>query len=94
MHARLFYSNGLTLNPDKTDTIVFGTHRRSQSVAAMTNVNVARVLVKPSDKIKLLGAKLDNKLTLTGYVNAVCKATIFHIRALRHIRSLLTEDTA
>ena len=60
----------------------------------MTNVNVAGVLVKPSDKIKLLGAKLENKLTLTGHANAVCKATFFHIRALRHIRIVLTEDTA
>ena len=60
----------------------------------MTNVNVAGVIVKPSDKIKLHGAKLDNKLTLTGHVNEVWKATFFHIRALRHIRSVLTEDTA
>ena len=71
MHA-WFCLNGLTMNPDKTDTIVFGTHRRSQLAAAMTSVNVTRVLVKPSDKIKLLSATLDNKLTLTGHVNAVC----------------------
>ena len=58
----------------------------------MTSVNVAGVLVKPSDKIKLLSAMLDNKLGLTGHVNAVCKATFFHIRALRHIRGVLTED--
>ena len=81
MHA-WFYLNGLALNPDKTDTIVFGTYRRSQSAAAMTSVNVAGVLVKPFDKITLLGATLDNKLTLIGHVNAVCKATFFHIRAL------------
>ena len=70
---------------------MFGTHRRSQLAAAMTNVNVAVVLVKQSEKIKLLGATLDNKLALTGHVNAVCKATFFHIRALRDIRSVLTE---
>ena len=93
MHA-WFYPNGLALNPDKTDTIVFGTYRRSQLAAAMTSVNVAGVLVKQSDKIKLIGATLDNKLTLTGHVNAVCKATFFHIRALCHIRRVLTEDTA
>ena len=93
MHA-WFCSNCLALNPDKTDTIVFGTHRRSQSAAAMTSVNVVGVLVKPSDKIKLLSATLDNKLTLTGHVSAVCKVMFFHIRALRHIQSILTEDTA
>ena len=60
----------------------------------MTIVNGAGVLVKQSDKIKLLGSTLDNKLTLTGHVNAVCKETFFHIRALRHIRRVLTEDTA
>ena len=93
MHA-WFRSNGLALNPDKTDTIVFGTHRRSQSTAVMTSVNVAGVLVKPSDKIKLLCATLNNKLTLTGHINAVFKATFFNIRALRHIRSVPTEDMA
>ena len=89
-----FYSNGLALNPDKTDTIVFGTRRRSQSAATMTSANVAGVLVKPSDKIKFLVATLDNKLTIIGHLNAVCKATFFYIRTLRHIRSVLTEDTA
>ena len=59
LHA-WFYSNGLALNQEKTDTIVFDNHRRSESAAAMTSVNVAGVLVKPSDEIKLLGATLDN----------------------------------
>ena len=54
-------------------------------------MNVFGVLVKPSDKITLLDATLDNKLTLSGHVHAACKATFFHIRALRHIRSVLTE---
>ena len=57
-------------------------------------LNVIGVLVQQSDKIKLLGVMLDNKLTLTGHVNVVCKTTFFHIRALQHIRNLLTEDTA
>ena len=89
-----FYTNGLALNPDKMDTIVFGTYRISQSAAAMINVNVTGVLVKPSDAIKLLGATLDSNLILTGRVNAVCKATFFHTRALWYIRRVLTEDTA
>ena len=93
MHA-WFRSNDRALNPDNTDTIVFGSHRRSQSAAVMTSVNVARVLVKPSDNITLLGATLDNKLTLTVHVSAICKATFFHIQALRHIRSVWTEDMA
>ena len=76
------------------DTIVFGTHRRSQSTAAMTCWTLPLYLSKPSDKIKLLGATLDNKLIPTGYVKAVCKATFFHIRALPHMWSVLTDDTA
>ena len=60
----------------------------------MISVDVAGVLVKSPDNIKLLDAMLDNKLALTGHVNAVCKATFFHIRTLRHVWSVLTEDTA
>ena len=43
-----FCVNGLALNPDKTDAIVFGTHRRSKSQAVIDSINVAGVDIQPS----------------------------------------------
>ena len=93
LHA-WFSFNGLALNPDKTDAIVFGTHRCARTDGILEIINVADSLVKPTDKIKLLGVTLDNKLTLDTHVGVVCKAVYLHIRALRHIRIVLTDDTA
>ena len=43
-----------------------------------------------SDHIKILGVHLDSVLSMNVQVAAVAKACNFHIRALRHIRPLLT----
>ena len=86
--------NGLALNPDKTDVIVFGTHRCARTDEVLESVNVADSLVKPTDKIKLLGVTLDKKLALNTNVGAVCMAAYLHIRAVSHIRIVLTDDTA
>ena len=37
---------------------------------------------------------LDKHLTFNAHVDALCKSSYFHIRALPHIRSSLTEDMA
>ena len=63
--------NELALNPDKTDAIVFGTHRRSKSQAVIDSINVARVDIQPSNQVKLLGVLLDEKLTFTAHVGAL-----------------------
>ena len=89
-----FRINGLALNPDNTTVVVFGTHRRSEPHIAIDSINVAGVAIQPSNQVKLLGVVLDEKLMLTAHVGALCKATYFHIRALRHIRKTLSIDNA
>ena len=41
-----------------------------------------------------LGVTLDKNLSMNNHVNAVCKSIHYHIRALRHIRSSISEDMA
>ena len=38
--------------------------------------------------------RLDKNLSMNNHVNAVCKSVHYHIRALRHIRSSISEDMA
>ena len=52
------------------------------------------VTVVPSSKIKLLGVTQDGNPNFNDQVKNVCRASLFHIRTLRHIRLSLTEETA
>ena len=44
--------------------------------------------------VKSLGITLDDTLSFNSHVDNVCKAAHFHIRALRHIRGCIDEETA
>ena len=93
LHA-WFLSNGLALNPDKTDAIIFGNHRLLQALDTISHINVAGVYVQLSGEVKLLGVVLDKRLTLDSHVKAMSKAIYYNIRAFRHIRHALKVDTA
>ena len=47
-----------------------------------------------SDSVKSLGVTIDETLSFDTHVNNVCKASYFHIRALRHERECIDEETA
>ena len=56
---------------------------------------VHSVAVHPSifrHQFENLGVYLDSRLSFDKQVSETCKASYFHIRALRHIRSSLTTD--
>ena len=89
-----YCQNGLALNPSKSNALLLGTRKRNQSLSFLNSVNIAGSKICPSDSTKLLGVTLDSNLTLDSHVSAVCKASFFHIRALRHIRPSITQDTA
>jgi len=84
-----FCVNGLALNPDKSEDIWFSTRQHSASSTPVSSVNIAGSIITTSSTVKTLGVTLDNHLSLT-----VCKSAFFHLRALRHIRSVLSEDIA
>ena len=55
---------------------------------------IASSVLSLKGKVTTLGAILDSNLTLDAHVSAVCKNAHFHLRALRHIQSSLTDDMA
>lgn len=89
-----FYSNGLALNPDKTDAILFGTHQNLRSFPHIPHINVTGSNITLSDKIKILGVFLDKTLSFNNHVSNICKTSLYHIRSLRHIRPSLNTDVA
>jgi len=57
-------------------------------------VNIARTTVPLSDKITNFRVTLDSCLNLHDHISTVCRSAHFHIRALCHIRGVLTDDMA
>ena len=86
--------NSLSLNPDKSVAVLFGTRQRSHSFSDVTTVNVAGSVVPMADHVKLLGVTLDNHLSMDKHVNEVSRACFYHLRALRHIRPAITASDA
>ena len=66
-----FCHNGLALNPDKSDAIIFGTAQRTRYLPNLSTVDVAGAIVPISDHIKLLGVTLDSRLAFNTHISAV-----------------------
>jgi len=89
-----FCLNGLALNPDKSEAIWFSTWQCSISLPPVSSINITGSTIPISSSIKTLGVTLDNHLSLNQHVTSLCKSSYFHLRTLRHIRSVLPEDMA
>ena len=83
-------NNGLHLNPSKSEAIAFSNPRSKPLVAlaeSVKTITVAGSPIKLQSSIKSLGVYLDSHMSFDKHVSEICKASYFHIRALRHIRS-------
>ena len=86
-----FDENGLALNPDKSEAVLFSMSQRAKGLSVISTIDAAGSTVALSSKIKLLGVMLDGNLNFNDQVKNVCRASFFHIHALRHIRPLSEE---
>ena len=89
-----FIENVLLLDPTKTEAVVFGTSQRMSQVNKSQGVWVAGAHVQFTDAIKLLAVTLDSTLSSHQHIIDVTRSCHYHIRAMRHIRPLLTFDAA
>ena len=69
----------MTLNPTKSDTILFGTPQRLKSVTGLTSVNVADSVIQLSGSVKILRATLDPNLTMGTHTKTLSKSCFHHI---------------
>jgi len=86
--------NGLSLNPDKTEAIVIGTAARHRTEGNISVIDLKDVTVPVTNTVKSLGVIIDSTLSFNEHVNSMCQSSHFHLRALRHIRKLVSEETA
>ena len=57
-------------------------------------LNVAGAQLDSSSSLRSLGVVIDSKLSFNEHVTKVCQACNYHIRALNHIRPMLSDATA
>ena len=69
-----FCYNGLSLNPDKSEAIVFGTTQRSRSLSITSTVNVDGTLVQVFNQVRILGVTLDSKVSFDAHISALSKS--------------------
>jgi len=83
--------NGLQLNADKSEIVILGTGHQLRATANITAVEVAGSNLVVSDRLKSLGVTSDPHLRFDCHANNVARASNYQTRALRHVRSLLTD---
>jgi len=96
VHAWL-QTNGLQLNPTKSEVIQFTATRGSDWVDNVTTLQVSNVAIQPSTNIKSLGGRDTRQeavMSFDAHVTNVCKLCYCHIRSLRHVRESLPNDVA
>ena len=74
--------------------IVTGKGARIRREGRIEEMTLGDTPISVSNTVKSLGVTIDETLSFNNHVDNVCKASFFHIKALRHIRRCIDEDTA
>ncbi|XP_057305293.1 uncharacterized protein LOC130642223 [Hydractinia symbiolongicarpus] len=82
-----FSNNGLQLNADKCQLIVFEKARFS-----LVLINFNGNILKECNNVKLFGVNFDNALSFTKHINALCKSASAKLSALRRISIFMSFD--
>jgi len=89
-----FLRNDLQLNADKSEVVIIGTAPQLRSAANIREVEVAGSRLQVAPKLKSLGVTIDSHLRFDCHAKEVARACNYHTRALRHVRTVLTDDLA
>ena len=83
--------NKLKLNEDKTEFFVACAKHHLKYLKDIT-LRIGDSIITQSETVKLLGVRFDRHLTMSSYVNDVCRAANFHLYKIGKIRNFLTES--
>jgi len=86
--------NDMQINPDKTEMMLVAASSQLKNYDQSVKMRVADSHVKFNDSVKILGVTIDSQLLFDKHVSSVCQSCNFHIKALRHVRHMLSIDTA
>ena len=89
-----FLTNCMQLNGDKSKARLVALGAQAAKVDPKATVDIAGSAMELSADIRSLGVHMDGQLNMDRHVNSVCSSCYYHIRALRHIRPSLNQETA
>ena len=81
----------MLLNPDKSEAMLIASPSIAKTFAEGSGVAIAGSQITFSVKLKSLGVTLDETLSFDEHVKNIVTASNFHIKALRHVRPLLSK---
>ena len=89
-----FCHNGLSLNSTKSESILIGTRQRLCNLPPVAEISFAGSTIPFSNTITTLGVTLDSNLSLNQHIQSLNSNLHYHIRALRHIRPIISDSVA
>jgi hypothetical protein len=89
-----FLENGLLLNPNKTEAVLFGSRKQISKYKNDSKIAFSGTTLATINSVKILGVTLDSTLSMDKHINNTIKSCNYHIRALRYIRPCLTKEAA
>jgi len=84
-------TNKLQLNSNKTELLVLGSSSLSKHSSDF-QLQIDNNGISPSDSAKDFGVLFDQHLNMETHVTVICKASYFHIRNIRSLKSIFTHD--
>jgi len=85
---------GMLPNATKSEVMLVGTRVQVSRFRQPTELSIAGNRVACKKSIWSLGVMLDPELSFGGRVDSIISSCNYHIRALRHIRTALSDDLA
>ena len=88
-----FDSNGLKVNPQKTQVIFVGSRQNIAKIPADTKINFDGNLIEPINHVKNLGVIFDNYMSFDKHIDEVCRKTIGTLIYLNYIKNKIDRET-
>ena len=83
--------NKLKINDSKTEFLVLSSSFFKQQFNDL-QINVGNTEINPSLSARNLGVIFDSHLNLESHINSICRSAYFHLRNIRSIRNMLTDN--
>ena len=82
--------NKLSVNPDKTEYLLFNLKNINVPVSINLNLNT----ISPSECAKILGVIFQSDMSMDKHISCVAKTCFHQLREFRHIRSFIPKSAA
>uniref|UniRef100_A0A8C2IIF8 Reverse transcriptase domain-containing protein n=1 Tax=Cyprinus carpio TaxID=7962 RepID=A0A8C2IIF8_CYPCA len=81
--------NFLQLNSSKTEAILVGTPRQTQS-SSITGITITDHVISLSTTVTNLDVRFDPQLSFEAHIKNLCKTSFYHLRNIAKLRPMLT----